>query len=106
LLLLLVAAGATTLAIWSWRANRPLKVGNPAARAWWKFLLAGVLLAVVTFSAIAIPWPDAIDLGEVAYWLAVGGILTSITLGTVGLVLGIAALVLRGRTVGLGTPAA
>jgi hypothetical protein len=106
LLLLLVAAGAATLAIWSWRANRPLKVGNPAARAWWKFLLAGVLLAAITFSAIAFPWPNAIDLGDAAYWLAVGGVLTSVVLGMVGVVLGISALVIRGRNVSLGAPAA
>lgn len=104
--LLLVVAAATTLAVWSWRANRPLTVGNAAARAWWKFLVASGLLAGITFSAMAIPWPNAIDLGDNAYWLALGGLLTSVTLAMVGVALGVASLVHRGRNAGFGAPAA
>jgi hypothetical protein len=54
-----------------------------------------VALVVVTFSAMAIPWPDAIDLGDNAYWLVVFSVMTSLALATIGLVLGIGALLHR-----------
>jgi hypothetical protein len=105
LLLLGVAVVAGLVALWSWNANQPARPVNAAMHAWWKFLVAGLLLAGVTFSAMAIPWPDEVDLGDGAYWLALIGIMTSLVLGGVGVLLGIGALIGRGhrRT---GAPAA
>ena len=97
LLFLGVALVAGVVALWSWNANQPVRPVNAAMHAWWKFLVAGILLAGVTFSAMAIPWPDEIDLGGDAYWLALIGIMTSLTLGGVGLLLGIGAPIGRGR---------
>jgi hypothetical protein len=90
--LLLVAAVAATVSYWSWHANRPIQVAGTVERAWWKFLVGGAALAAITFSAIAIPWPDAIDLGENAYWLVIFSIMTAVALGATGAGLGIAAL--------------
>lgn len=100
-----VAVVATVVALLSWNANQPARPVNASMHAWWKFLVAGVLLAGVTFSAMAIPWPDEMDLGGGAYWLALIGIITSFTLGGVGLLLGIGALIGRGRP-RTGAPAA
>jgi hypothetical protein len=61
--------------VWA-RTLRDLTVTVPAQHletrmhGRWKFLVAGVMLAGLTFTAIAIPWPDEIDLGDGAYWLA------------------------------------
>ena len=96
LLLVVLASGAT--AMWSWKDNQPLRVGNTVDSAWWKFLIGGAGLVIVTFSAMAIPWPDAIDLGDNAYWLIVFSMMTSLALGTIGLLLGIGALIHRRST--------
>jgi len=99
---LLIALVAGTVAVLSWRAGRPISVGSAAARTWWKFHVAGGVLAVVTFSAMAIPWPDSMDIGF-AYFLALFGILASLTLAAVGLVLGLAALMHYRRRPALGS---
>jgi hypothetical protein len=65
--------------------------------------LAGPALATLTFGAIAVPWPDAIDLGDNAYWLIVITLMTSIALAATGLLLGLAAVVERRRTRAFGT---
>ena len=94
LVLLLVALGSGAIAFWSWKANRPLQIGNIDS-AWWKFLVGGVALVLATFSAMAIPWPDAIDLGDNAYWLIVFSVMTGLALGAIGVLLGIGALLRR-----------
>jgi hypothetical protein len=96
--LLLVALGSGAIATWSWKANRPIQVPNDVSSAWWRFLIAGMALVIVTFSAMAVPWPDAIDLGDNAYWLIVFSIMTGLALGAIGLLLGIGALIQRRRT--------
>jgi hypothetical protein len=98
LALLLVALGAGAIAIWSWKDTRPLRVGNDVDSAWWKFLIGGVALVIVTFSGMAIPWPDAIDLGDNAYWLIVFTMMTGLALGAIGVLLGIGALIHRRST--------
>jgi hypothetical protein len=98
LVLLLVALGSGAIAISSWKANRPLRVAHNVDSAWWKFLAGGVTLVIVTFSAMAVPWPDAMDLGENAYWLVVFSVMTGLALGTIGLLLGIGALIHRKHT--------
>lgn len=95
LVLLLGALASGAIAIWSWKANRPLRVANKTDSAWWKFLVGGVALVIATFSAMAVPWPDAIDLGDNTYWLIVTSVVTGVALGTIGLVLGIGALIHR-----------
>jgi hypothetical protein len=100
---LVVALIAALIAIWSWRANRPVQADSVAARSWWKVFLAGPALATLTFGAMAVPWPDAIDLGDNAYWLIVITLMTSIALAATGLLLGLAAVVERRRTRAFGT---
>lgn len=85
-------------AVWSWEAYQPVRADHVAGRSWWKFLLAGPALAAVTFGAMAVPWPDAIDLGESAYWLIVIAFMTSLTLAAAGVLLGILGVVGRRRT--------
>jgi hypothetical protein len=63
-------------------------------------LLAGPVLAALTLAAMAIPWPDAIDLGDNAYWLIVGAFMTSVTLAATGLLLAMVAVVDRRRHLG------
>jgi hypothetical protein len=96
LLLVAVASGAT--AIWSWKATRPLRATNDVDSAWWKFLAGGAALVIATFSGMAVPWPDAMDLGDNAYWLIVFSVMTGLALGAIGLVLGIGALIHRKYT--------
>src|SRR5947209_15587049 len=60
-------------------------------------------LATVTFGAMAIPWPKAVDLGDNAYWLIVTALMTSITLAATGLLMGLVVVVERRRTRALGT---
>ena len=98
LVLLLVALGSGATATWSWKANQPLRVGNTVDTAWWKFLIGGVALVIATFSGMAIPWPDAIDLGDNAYWLIVFSMMTGLALGAIGVLLGIGALIHRRST--------
>jgi hypothetical protein len=95
LVLLVVALGSGAIAVSSWKANRPLRVTNNVDSAWWKFLAGGVALVIVTFSAMAVPWPDAMDLGDNAYWLVVFSVMTGLALGTIGLALGLGALIHR-----------
>jgi hypothetical protein len=98
LVLLVVALGAGATAISSWKANRPLQVPNNINSAWWKFLVGGVALVIATFSAMAVPWPDAMDLGDNAYWLVVFSVMTGLALGAIGLALGLGALIHRKYT--------
>jgi hypothetical protein len=98
LVLLLVALGSGAIATWSWKANRPLRVAGDVDSAWWKFLIGGVALVILTFSGMAVPWPDAIDLGDNAYWLIVISVMTGLALGTIGLLLGIGAVIHRKHT--------
>jgi hypothetical protein len=98
LVLFLVALGSGAIAISSWKANRPLRVAHNVDSAWWKFLAGGVALVIVTFSAMAVPWPDAMDLGENAYWLVVFSVMTGLALGAIGLALGLGALIHRKYT--------
>ena len=93
--LLLLALGSGAVALWSWKANRPLRVPGTVDSAWWKFLAGGGALVLLTFSAMAVPWPDAIDLGDNAYWLVVFSVMTGLALGTIGVLLGIGALIHR-----------
>ena len=44
---------------------------------------------------MAIPWPDAMDLGDNAYWLVVFSVMAGLALGAIGLLLGIGALIHR-----------
>ncbi len=60
-----IATGAD--AVWSWNAGRSARVPGLVSRSWWKFLFAGSVLAVVTSAAVKIPWPKAIDLGDLSY---------------------------------------
>lgn len=95
LAMLLVALGSGGTAVWTWQANRPIRVPHQTDSAWWKFIVGGVALVATTFSGMAIPWPDAIDLGDNAYWLIVFSMMTGLALGAIGLVLGIGALIHR-----------
>lgn len=98
LVLVVVALWSGAIAMWSWKATRPLRVANNVDSAWWKFLAGGAALVIVTFSAMAVPWPNSIDLGDNAYWLIVISVMTGIALGTIGVLLGIGALIHRKHT--------
>ncbi len=100
---LVVALLTGAIAVWSWQATRPVRADDSAGGSWWKILLAGPALAVLTFVAMAIPWPTAIDLGDNAYWLIVIAFATSLTLAATGLLLGIVAVVDHRRTRAVGT---
>lgn len=84
----LAALAAGTTCYWSWQANRTV---DAPARIWWKLLLAGPVLAGLTVLGSLVPWPDAVDLGDNAYWLVVVAFGTSIVLAVAGALLGIAA---------------
>lgn len=103
-LVVALVAGATSL--WSWQASQPVRADNVTSTSWWKVLVAGPALAALTFVAMAIPWPEAMDLGDNAYWLVVIAFMTSLSLAATGLLLGIAALIQRRRTRVMGTSAA
>jgi hypothetical protein len=103
-LVVALAAGAT--ALWSWQASQPVRPDNVTAKSWWKVLVAGPALAALTLGAMAIPWPEAVDLGDNAYWLIVIAFMASLTLAAAGLLLGMAALIERRRTRLMGTSAA
>lgn len=94
---LIVALLGSAIAVWSWQAGRPVRAVGAAGRSWWKFLLAGPALAAVTFVAMAVPWPQAMDLGDNAYWLVLIAFMTSLTLAATGLLLGIVAMMDRRR---------
>lgn len=68
--------------------------------SWWRFLLAGSSLAAVTVMAVKIPWPAAIDLGDLSYWLVVMSAMTSITLVGIGIALAIGNQIRRQRVSG------
>ncbi len=95
---LVVALCGGAIAVWSWQANQPVSADGVASRSWWKVLLAGPALAALTFIAMAIPWPERIDLGDNAYWLIVIALMTSLTLAASGVILGIVAVTERRRT--------
>ena len=92
--LLVVAALAAAAAVWSLQAAT---TATGVRSLWWRFLLAAPAVAVVTLAGMAIPWPDAIDLGDNAYWLVFFAFTVSLGLAAVGLVLGAEALVRRSR---------
>jgi hypothetical protein len=100
---LVVAFIGGAIAVWSWQAGQPVRADKVAGKSWWKVLLAGPALAALTFVAMAIPWPEGMDLGDNAYWLIVIAFMTSLTLAATGLVLGIVAVVEGRRTRQLGT---
>jgi hypothetical protein len=103
---IVLALLGAAITVWSWQASQPVRADNAAGASWWKVLLAGPALAALTFAAIAIPWPQAIDLGENAYWLIVIAFMTSMALAAAGLLLGISAAVGRRRSPHTGpTPA-
>jgi hypothetical protein len=97
---LVVALAAGLTSAWSWQAVQPVRADRTAGASWWKVLLAGPVLAALTLAAMAIPWPDAIDLGDNAYWLIVGAFMTSVTLAATGLLLAMVAVVDRRRHLG------
>jgi hypothetical protein len=86
-----VALFAAITAYWSWQANRSAHGLNAPKGLWWKLLIAAPTLAALTFAAMAIPWPDAVDLGGNGYWLALVTLMASLTMGVMGLFLRIAA---------------
>lgn len=102
---LAVALFSVAVAVWSWQVNQPVRADDAAARSWWKVLLAGPALAALTFAAMAVPWPKAVDLGDNAYWLIVVSFMTSITLAGVGLILGVVAVTTRQRSRRAASPA-
>jgi hypothetical protein len=104
LLIIGIATGAG--AVWSWNAGRSVRVLGFVSRSWWRFLLAGSVLAVITSAAAKIPWPKAIDLGALSYWLIVVAGMTSLTLLGIGVLLSLATLVRRHRPRRAGAPAA
>lgn len=95
---LLVALAAAGVGVWSWQAARPVRADGAATESWWKIFLAGPALAALTLLAMAAPWPEAIDLGDNAYWLIVISFMTSLALAATGLLMGIGAAVGRRRT--------
>jgi len=93
---LMVAVVSAVVGVWAWRAQQPIHDGSLGA-IWWKFLVAGVSLVAATFAGMSIPWPQAVDLGDNAYWLVVISMMTGFMLGALGVLLGIAAVVRRHR---------
>jgi len=93
-------SGAT--AIWLWQAAQPIRADKAQSGSWWKVFLAGSAIAVLTFAAMALPWPKAIDLGDNAYWLVVIAFATSLTLVAAGLLLGVLAVIEHRRTRSVG----
>ncbi len=103
---LVVALLSGAIAVWSWQAGQPIRADNVAGRSWWKVLLAGPALAAATFAAMAVPWPQAIDLGDNAYWLVLIAFMTSVVLAGTGLLLRIVTLVDHRRDRHMGTSSA
>lgn len=103
---LFIAIATGAVAYWSFSASRSARPPGAVSQSWWKFLLAGVGLAVATAIAVKIPWPAAIDLGDLSYWLVVISGMMSITLAGSGIVLGIGNLIRRQRVSGTGAPIA
>ncbi len=94
---LIVAVVSGAVGVSAWRAQRPIRDVGPFDAVWWKFLLAGGSVVAATFAGMAIPWPDAMDLGDNAYWLVVISMMTGFMLGAFGVLLGIAAVVRHHR---------
>jgi len=92
---LALVAGA--IAYWSWQSSRSVDPMD-GGRLWWKLLLAGPTLAALTLVAMAIPWPEAVDLGDNAYWVVLFAFLASLTLAATGLLLGLGAWLQSRRT--------
>ena len=92
---LALVAGA--MAYWSWQSSRVLGPVD-GGRLWWKLIMAGATLAALTFVAMAIPWREAVDLGDNAYWLVLFAFLASLTLAATGLLLGLGTWIQRRRT--------
>ncbi len=92
-----LALVAGVVAYWSWQSSRTLDPVE-GGRLWWKLVLAGATLAALTLVAMAIPWPEAVDLGDNAYWAVVFSFMASLTLAATGLLLGLGAWLQRRRT--------
>ena len=99
-----IAAGLT--ASWSFNATRSARVPGAVSESWWKFLVAGSSLAAVTLVATRIPWPAAVDIGDLAYWLVVASGMTVISLVGIGIVLAVRQLIRRQRLSDAATPIA
>ena len=94
---LMVAVVSGALGVSAWRAQQPVHDTASFDASWWKFLVGGVSVAAATFAGMAIPWPDAIDLGDNAYWLIVISMMTGFMLAALGVLLGITTLVRHHR---------
>ena len=92
-----LALVAGVFAYWSWQTGRTLDPVD-GGRLWWKLVMAGATLAALTFVAMVIPWPEAVDLGDNAYWAVVFAFLAAFTLAATGLLLGLGAWLQRRRT--------
>lgn len=92
--LVVAAAALAAIAYWSWRDSRPVE---PPGRLWLRLLVAGPVVAGLTTLGSLVPWPEAVDLGDNAYWLLVFAFATSIVLFALGVLLGIATAVERRR---------
>ena len=92
--LVVAAAALAAIAYWSWRDSRAVE---PPGRLWLRLLVAGLGMAGLTTLGSFVPWPDAVDLGDNAYWLVVFAFATSIVLFVLGVLLGIATAVERHR---------
>jgi len=97
-LFLVVALLSSATTIWLCQAAQPIRADKAGNGSWWKMFLAGAALAALTFAAMAVPWPKAIDLGDNAYWAVVFAFATSLILGGAGLLLGILAGIEHRRT--------
>lgn len=97
LVFLMVAVVAGAIGVSAWRAQQPIHDAASFDAVWWKFLVAGVTLVAATFAGMFIPWPNAMDLGDNAYWVVVISMMTGFMLGALGVLLGIIALVRHSR---------
>lgn len=98
IVLLAIAVVSGSVSAWAWHADQTIHDTASPSSAWWKLLSGGLILIVATFTSMAIPWPDAADLGDNAYWLIVASIMTGLMLAAVGLLLGIATLIRNRRS--------
>ncbi|HET7489973.1 MAG TPA: hypothetical protein VFJ85_18755 [Acidimicrobiales bacterium] len=93
-----VAAVAVAIALLAWQSSRPVRADGSRPAVWWKVLLSGPALAACTFALTAVPWPDAVDLGDNAYWLVFWSFALSLALVACGVVLGAGTLLARRRS--------
>jgi hypothetical protein len=100
---LMIAVVSGAVGVSAWRAHQPIHDVGSLGAVWWKFMVAGGSLVAATFAGMSIPWPQAMDLGDNAYWLVVISMMTGFMLGALGILLGFAAVVRHHRQ---GPPAA